>query len=60
MRSGGDLIVTPVHGTHTIDINHAARDVREHLWGVETPEGLGAAVRSRTAAKGDSLAGAGA
>ena|SRR5437867_1827855 len=40
MRSGGDLIVSPVHGTHTVDINHAARDVREQLRGVETPEGL--------------------
>ena len=40
MRAGGDLIVSPVHGTHTVDINHAARDVREKLRGVETPEGL--------------------
>src|SRR6266700_2866098 len=40
MRSGGDLIVSPVHGTHTVDINHAARDVREQLRRVETPEGL--------------------
>jgi len=37
---GGGLVVSPVHRTHTVDVDHAARDVREQLRGVEPLEGL--------------------
>ena len=35
MRSGSGVLSAPVHAPHTVDVDHAARDVREQLPGVE-------------------------
>src|SRR5206468_788949 len=40
MRSGGGLPLALVHGTHAVDINPAARGVREQLRRVQPPERL--------------------
>ena len=38
MRSGGDALGAPVHGTYSVDVDHAARDVREQLRRIEAPK----------------------
>ena len=38
--SGSGLVVSPVHCTHAVDVDHAARNVGEQLRRVEPPEGL--------------------
>src|SRR5437773_5390513 len=35
MRSGSGGASAPVHAQHTVDVDHAARDIREQLTGVE-------------------------
>ena len=37
MRSGGGTLGAPVHGTHSVDIDVIARDVREPFRGVAFP-----------------------
>ena len=75
MRSGGGLLIAPVHGTHSVDVLDAVRDIGKQLGRIERRKvcsatssvfqitavafstflnRLAAAVRSRTAANGDS------
>ena len=40
MRSGGGLLIAPVHCTHSVDVLDAVRDIGKQLGRIETPEGV--------------------
>ena len=40
MRSGGDLLIEPVHCTYSVDVFDTVRDIGKQLGRIEAPEGV--------------------